>query len=428
MRCPAPALFCACSFLCLPFSVPALFGAYPGQMVYLDHAATTDLRPESRQAWLNAAQIAGNPSSLHQHGRAARRLVEESRERAAAALGVPPSTLVFTSGGTESDNLAIVGAVATRRGQSIGRPLVVLPPSEHKAVLEPVGALADAGVVDVEWLGVAGDGRPTVAGLQDLLASARDRFVLVCAMAVNNETGAVAPLADIAAVCADAMSRGDNIEIALHTDAVQALGVVPLNLSAVTTAAFSAHKVGGPMGVGLLYVDPASRIEPLARGGGHEHGLRAGTPDVPGIAAAAVAVELAVREATEHQRLMAALRDRLLTGLAGLGLDHRVNSPDTGVPGVVNIAFPGCESDALMMLLDAAGIAVSTGSACTVGIPQPSHVLTAMGRSPAEARSALRISFGRSSRAADVDAVLTSLPQAVTRARRAGVLTSGRPA
>lgn len=384
-------------------------------MVFLDHAATTELRSEARDAWLAAAEVTANPSSLHHRGRAARRILEEARERVAAALGVAPASVVFTSGGTESDNLAIAGTVAARSSHDPEPPLLVLPPTEHKAVLEPVAALEERGLATAVWWGVDADGRVNAAELKDILAAAGDRAALVCAMAVNNEVGVVAPLDEIAAVCSDA-------GVALHTDAVQALGVVPVDLASVTTAAFSAHKVGGPMGVGLLYVAPGARLEPVVRGGGHEHGVRAGTPDVPGIAAAAVAVERAVADRDEHRKRLACLRDQLLTGLDSLNLDHHLNSTTDGAPGIVNAAFPGSESDALMMLLDAAGIAVSTGSACTVGIPQPSHVLTAMGRSATQARSAIRMSMGRTSTSADIDAVLAALPDAVTRARRAGVL------
>ena len=377
-------------------------------MVYLDHAATTDLRPEAREVWLAAAAVTGNPSSLHRAGRDARRLVEESRERAAAALGVPPASLVFTSGGTESDNLAIVGTVAAQRDSGGGRT-ILLPRTEHKAVLEPAEALGD-----VEWIDVHADGRVHLDHLQDLL---RDHDpALVCVMAVNNETGVVQPIAEVADLCRAA-------GVPLHVDAVQALGVIRPDGVDATTVAFSAHKVGGPMGVGLLRVLGSAEVRPIVRGGGHESGLRAGTPDVAGIHAAAVAVELAAAEQAAHAEHLASLREALLSGLAALpDLRYDVNSPNDGAPGIVNVGFPGCESDALMMLLDAAGIEVSTGSACTVGIPRPSHVLLAMGRSAADARSALRVSFGRTSTREDADALLAVLPDAVARARRAGQL------
>ncbi len=383
-------------------------------MVYLDHAATTDLRPEAREAWLDAARLTGNPASLHRNGRQARRLVEESRERIASVLDVAPSTIVFTSGGTESDNIAVAGAVAAQSATGSRRTAIVLPRTEHKAILEPAQALGQNRIL---WLECGSDGRVDVDDLKAVLAERADDIALVTLMAVNNETGVVQQVAQAGRLC-------DEFGVAFHVDAVQALGVLPLDLAAIGSAAFSAHKVGGPMGVGLLYVRPGTAIAPLSRGGGHESGLRAGTVNVPGIAAAAIAAELAVRDRDRHARHLARLRALLLHGLGDPAeLGFFVNSPADGVPGIVNLAFPGCESDALMMLLDAAGVAVSTGSACTVGIPRPSHVLLAMGRSPVEARSALRISFGHTSTEGDVAALLAALPEAVARARRAGMLT-----
>lgn len=382
-------------------------------MVYLDHAATTDLRSESAQAWVAASQLTANPASLHRSGRSSRRLIEESRERIAAALGVAPSALVFTSGGTESDNLAVIGTVAARRLADPAQRLIVLPRLEHKAVLEPAVALGEDAVV---WWEADSSGHLDPKDLESLLAEHAGEVALVCLMAVNNEVGAIEPVAAAGRVCA-------RFEVPLHTDAVQALGVVPLDLADVATAAFSAHKVGGPMGVGVLYASAAASMTPLVRGGGHESGLRSGTLNVPGIAAAAVAIEAAVQQRAQHVDHQARLRERLLAGLSP-DLDYRLNSDGAGVPGIVNVSFAGCESDALMMLLDAAGVAVSTGSACTVGIPQPSHVLLAMGRSPVEARSALRISTGRTSAEADIDALLAALPEAVSRARRAGMVST----
>lgn len=378
-------------------------------MVYLDHAATTDLRPEARAAWLGATRSAGNPASLHRAGREARRLLEESRERVAAALRVPAASVVFTSGGTESDNLAIAGSI-TARGARQGGSRVLLPRSEHKAVLEPAEAHGD-----VDWIEVQDDGLIDLDHLSELLTDAAG---LACVMAVNNETGVEQPIEQIAALCQDAA-------VPLHVDAVQAVGITAADWSGAATVALSAHKVGGPPGVGVLCVRPDADVHPILRGGGHESGLRAGTPDVPGIAAAAVAFELAVAERADHRAHCAALRDQFLTGLSDVpDLDYRINSPESAAPSIVNVAFPGCESDALMMLLDAAGVEVSTGSACTVGIPRPSHVLLAMGRSAIEARSAIRVSFGRTSTDADVAALLAALPETVARARRAGQLVT----
>lgn len=372
------------------------------------------MRPEAHDAWLTVAEQTANPASLHGSGRAARRTVEESRERIAAALGVPAATVTFTSGGTESDNIAVTGTARRQQERDPRRLSLVLPRTEHKAVLEPAEAW---GADRLLWLDVDDVGQVDPDALKDLLADRCEQIALVSVMAVNNETGAVAPVATLAQIAAE-------FGVPFHTDAVQALGVLPLDLSDVSLASFSAHKVGGPMGVGFLTVQPDTPVAPLTRGGGHEAGLRSGTLNVPGIAATAVAVEVAVAERDRLVAGQALLRDRLLAGLAAIpDLGYRINSGPESVPGIMNIEFAGCESDALMMLLDAAGVEVSTGSACTVGIPQPSHVLSAMGRSSTDARSALRISTGRTSTTDDIDALLAALPQAVARARRAGMVS-----
>jgi cysteine desulfurase len=387
-------------------------------MVYLDHAAATSMRPSARAAWIEASGLVGNPSSLHQAGRAARRLVEESRERIAAALRVAPSEVVFTSGGTESDNIGVVGTYRARTHGDPARSTVLVSAVEHKAVLEPVARLREAGATTIT-LPVDERGTTDPQALKSLLAGHADTTALVAVMWANNEVGAVQPIDGIAGVCAD-------FGVPLHCDAVQALGNVPVDLSLPATSALSAHKVGGPFGVGLLLVRAGTGVSPLVHGGGHESGLRAGTLNAPGIAATAVAVEEAVTGRSAHAARVSALRDDLVAGIVSAFPDARVNSEPGGLPGLASVTFPGCEGDALMMLMDAAGVCVSTGSACTVGIPQPSHVLLAMGATRQDARSALRFSLGWDSTHADVAAALAALPDAVTRARRAGLVPGGR--
>lgn len=384
------------------------------RVTYLDHAAATPLRPVARKAWLAAAEQTGNPSSLHGAGRAARRVVEEGRERVAGALGVPPSSIVFTSGGTEADNLGVAGGYHARRRADPGRGVVIRSAIEHKAVVETVEALAAQGaepaVMGVDAAGVVDPGE-----LKALLAARADDVGVVAVMAVNNEVGSVQPVAELADVCAE-------FGVGLHCDAVQAVGSVPTDLSSVATTAISGHKLGGPPGVGALIVRADEPLVPLLHGGGHEAGLRAGTLDVPGIAGMAAAIEEAVTSQPAHAARLAALSDRLVAGIRADVPGAIVNSRPGGHPGIVNVTFPGCEGDALMLLLDAAGISVSTGSACTVGIPQPSHVLLAMGSSQLDARAALRFSFGWTSTDQDVTDCLAALPGVVQRARRAGPL------
>lgn len=388
----------------------------PSQRTYLDHAASSPLLPEAAAAWQEAAALVGNPSSLHAAGRRARRLVEESRESIAADLGVRAGDVVFTSGGTESDNLAVKGIAWAAPPE---RRRIVCAPTEHHAVLDPVLWLGDHGY-DVTWLPVDPDGR---IGPDDVVAALDDDVALCCVMWANNEIGTVAPIAEIAAACS---ARG----VPLQVDAVQALGHLPVDagLPGIAALAVSGHKIGAPIGTGALVLRRDVVVTPLTHGGGQERDVRSGTVDAAGAAALAVAVRAAVtRQAVEAERLTV-LRDRLISGIQEAVPDAVVNGNVVErLPGNVNMSFPGCEGDALLMLLDAAGVEVSTGSACTSGVPEPSHVLLALGADPAIARGTLRFSLGRTSVDADVDAALAALPGAVERARRAGARRLARP-
>jgi len=382
---------------------------------YLDHAATTAMLPQARQAWLEAAQATGNPSSLHASGRAARRIVEESRESIAASLRTRPSWVVFTAGGTESDNLAIKGLYWARRSGSRNR--VLASAIEHHAVLDPV-----------QWLADHDQGR---ADLNRLIPALLDPAVTLCSvMWANNEVGTVQPVAQIAAACREA-------GVPFHTDAVQALGHLPMDLTALgaTAVTISSHKVGGPFGVGALILDPAAGVTPVLHGGGQEREVRSGTLDAPGIAAFAVAVAHAVAQQQAQSQRIRDLRNELVSGVlaavpsAVLNGARDLQDPIARLPGNAHFSFPGCEGDALLMLLDAAGIDCSTGSACTAGIPEPSHVLLAMGVDEPTARASLRFSLGADSTHRDVQRLLAVLPSAVERAERAGqvAVRSTRP-
>lgn len=393
---------------------------------YLDHAATTSMLPAAQQAWLKAAQCTGNPSSLHASGRSARRIVEEARESIAESLRTRPSWVVFTAGGTESDNLAIKGLYWARRSQA--RRRVLASAIEHHAVLDPVQWLSEHEGADVRWLPVDREGRVDVTGLEDMLAEAGDQTALCSVMWANNEVGTVQPVERIAAAC---RARG----VPFHTDAVQALGYLPMDLTALgaTAVTISSHKVGGPFGVGALILDPSAGVTPVLHGGGQEREVRSGTLDAPGIAAFAVAVGQAVAHQHEQSERIRHLRNRLVAGVRaavpgavfnGVG---DLDDPQGRLPGNAHFSFPGCEGDALLMLLDAAGIDCSTGSACTAGIPEPSHVLLAMGVDERTARASLRFSLGASSTMEDVDRLLAALPAAVERAERAGQVAVRAP-
>ncbi|MET8150755.1 cysteine desulfurase family protein [Actinoplanes sp. NPDC049668] len=384
-------------------------------MVYLDHAATTPMLAEALDAYVAAAREVGNPSSLHAAGRRARRLVEESRERIAAVLGARPSEVIFTSGGTESDNLVTKGIYWARRTADPRRNRVVASAVEHHAVLDAVDWLGGHEGADVSLLPVDGAGRVDPESLAGLLAEHGDEIAVISTQWANNEVGTVQPVAELARLAAGA-------GIPFHTDAVQAVGQVPVDFAASGAAALTltGHKLGGPVGVGALLLGRDVVATSLLHGGGQERDVRSGTLDTPGVAAFAVAVETAVKTQQEYATRVAALRDDLVERVRAAVPDVVYNGAAADrLPGNAHFSFPGCEGDALLLLLDAQGISCSTGSACSAGVAQPSHVLLAMGADDDRARSSLRFTLGHTSTPADVDALLAALPAAVERARRA---------
>jgi cysteine desulfurase len=369
---------------------------------------------QAGEAWLENSRLLGNPSSLHASGRAARRVVEESRESIASDLGVRPSTVIFTSGGTESDNLAVKGLFWKRREQITGIPVVIASPIEHHAVLDPLNWLAEHEGAEISWLPVDAVGRVSAADVVSAIAAAEGRAALVTVMWANNEIGTVQPVHEIAEVCRAA-------GVPFHTDAVQALGALPLDLTGIDAVTITGHKVGGPFGVGALIAEANLGLVPVQHGGGQEREVRSGTLDAPGIAAFAVAVHHAVNQQAASAERLRTLRARLVSGVKAAVPSAVLNGdPSNRLPGNAHFSFPGCEGDALLMLLDAAGVDVSTGSACSAGIPEPSHVLLALGVDEPTARGSLRFSLGRTSSESDVDALLAALPGAVERASRAG--------
>jgi cysteine desulfurase len=382
--------------------------------VYLDHAATTPMRPEALEAMTTELAEVGNPSSLHASGRRARRVVEESRESIAAVLGASPVEVVFTSGGTEADNLAVKGLYRARRAASGSRSRILCSAVEHHAVLDAVEHLGKAEDADVRWLPVDRLGRLDLDRFAGELDEGGDDVALVTVMWANNEVGTLQPVAEVAALCAE---RG----VPFHSDAVQAVCHVPVDASLPTMLALSGHKVGGPHGVGALVARRGAALEPLVHGGGQERDVRSGTLDAPAIAGLAAAIDASDADRVERTARVAALRDELVRRvMADVDGVTRNGDPDACLPGIAHLSFDGCEGDALLLLLDAAGVECSRGSACSAGVPQPSHVLLAMGLDPVAARSSLRFSLGRTSQESDLDRLLEVLPGAVARARRAG--------
>ncbi len=388
---------------------------------YLDHAATTDVLPQVVAAVGEEMTRRGNASSLHADGRAVRRRVEEHRERLAGALGARPSDVVFTASGTESDNLAVKGLYWARRQSDPSRTRILVSAVEHHAVLDAAQWLADTQGATLTLLPVDEVGRLRVDVLEQVIAAAPHTVALVSVMWANNEVGTLQPVGEIAAVC---RRHG----VPLHSDAVQVLGQRPIDFATAGPDAvtLSGHKVGGPAGVGVLLARPTLAMSPLLHGGGQERDVRSGTVDAASVAGMAVAVEHAVADQPRRASHLAQLRDMLVTGVLETVPGARLTGdPDPAgrLPGNAHIAFDGCEADALLMLLDAHGIACSTGSACSSGVPEPSHVLIAMGDERA-ASSSLRFSLGHTSTADDVDALLAALPGAVRRAQAAGRLVT----
>ncbi len=387
----------------------------PARTVYLDHAATTPMLPAAVEAMTAHLLDVGNPSSLHASGRKARRVVEESRERIAAALNCRPGEVVFTSGGTEADNLALKGIFWARRAADPARTRILASTIEHHAVLDPLDWLGEREGAEVELIPVDRDGRLDLAALQAAVDRDPSTVALISVMWANNEVGTLEPIDEVVAIAAE---HG----IPVHTDAVQALGSVPVDFasSGVDALTITGHKVGGPYGVGALVVRREVAVTALVHGGGQERDIRSGTIDTPAIAGLAAAVELSVKQQPEHTERIRRLRDDLVSGVLATVPDAVSNGhPDLRLPGNAHLTFPGCEGDSLLMLLDARGIECSTGSACSAGVPQASHVLLAMGREDEEARSSLRFSLGHTSTPEDVERLLEAIGPVVQRARAA---------
>jgi cysteine desulfurase len=378
-------------------------------LIYFDHNASTPVRPEARAAIDRCLADSGaNPSSMHREGQRARAAVERARAQVAALVGARPGQVAFTSGGTEGDHASVIGAAwaLERRGRAIAVSAI-----EHHAVHGAGEVLARLGW-GITHLPVGGDGRVDPGSLESLAPG----HTLVAVMLANNETGVIQPVAEIAA---RARGRG----LAVQCDAVQAAGKIPVDLEAlgVDHLVISAHKLGGPKGIGALISRDGAPFEPLFRGSGHEGGRRGGTENVPGIVGFGEAAECAARELAGESARLAALRARLEAGLASAVpgvVIHGQGSPR--LPNTVNASFPGARSDHLLMALDARGIAVSAGAACASGAVEPSPVLTAMGVPRSLAVTALRLSLGRTTTTDEVERVISALGESVRAARAVG--------
>ncbi len=381
--------------------------------------------PAALDAMTRQLAVVGNPSSLHRTGREARRAVEESREKIARALGARPSEIVFTSGGTESDNLAVKGTFWARRDADPARVRLLVGATEHHAVLDCVDFLVAHEGAKVTWLECSPEGFVEPDTVRRAIEQDPGSVALVSVMWANNEVGTVQ---DVPALAAVAHEFG----VPFHTDAVQAAGHVPVDFTAsgADLMSVTAHKLGGPIGVGALVVRRDATLVPLSHGGGQERQVRSGTLDAPAIVGFATALTAAVASMDSEAARLVALRDAIVERAIQVAPDVRPTGfwergdATRRLPGNAHLLVPGCDGDSLLYLLDAAGVACSTGSACQAGVPQPSHVLLAMGVSESDARGALRLTLGHTSTEADVEAFLAALPAALERARRAREATS----
>jgi len=393
---------------------------------YLDHAATTPMRPAARDAWLEASDEGGNPSSLHASGRRARARLEDARERIAASLGAHRTEVVFTSGATEANNLAIKGGVWAAMDADPDRGRLITTQVEHHASMDPARWLAMGHQVPVVELAVDATGLLGLDALALELDAHAAQTALVSVQWVNNEVGTVQPIAAVVALAADA-------GVPVHSDAAQALAyeAIDFGSSGLTTMAVSAHKVGGPVGVGALLARREASLVPLIHGGGQERKMRSGTLDVPGAVAFAVALEEAVASRGTERVRLTRLATRLIEGMGascptgvlsgsqlGTSWPTSRGGADARAPHIVHFSFPGANADSLLFGLDSRGVDASQGSACTAGVVQASHMLLAMGRSEADATSTLRFSLGWTSTEADVDAVIAAMPDVLERAMR----------
>ena len=393
--------------------------------VYLDHAATTDVLPAAIDAMIEQMRNGGNPSSLHAVGRDARATVEYARERIARAIGADPAEVIFTSGGTEADNLAVKGIYWKRREEDPQRTRILVSSIEHHAVEETCEWLEKAEGAQLEWIPVDEHGSVNPQTVRELIEKNPEDVALVTVMWANNEVGTVEPIPEIAAIAAE-------YGIPVHSDAVQAFGAIPIDFHAskVATLAISGHKIGGPMGIGALVATRAVQMTPVLHGGGQERSVRSGTIDAPAIAGFAEAAVHSVQYLDKESARIATLRNELIAAISALIPQAHLSGENPlteeypgqkRLPGNAHFTFENAEGDTLLFLLDMQGISSSTGSACNAGVTRPSHVLMAMGMGEDTARSAQRFTLGHSTTGADIARLIAALPAVYEQAAKAGL-------
>jgi cysteine desulfurase len=383
--------------------------------IYLDHAATTPMIPEAIAALSEQISQYGNASSLHATGRAVRKKVEEARESIATCIGSDASEVIFTGSGTEANNLAIKGFYWKAVEEDLQRNVIVVAAFEHHAILEPIEWLEEHEGATVIYIPVAAHGIIELDALAEIIKTERDYIALICVMHSNNEIGTVQPVAEVVKLAGD---------IPVHTDAVQSFGKVPINFAAlgVTSATISAHKIGGPLGVAALVLKRGVDITPVLHGGGQERDIRSGTINAPSIVAFAVAAQRAIANRDLNYSRISGMRSLLAKKIIDAVPDARINGSNLEMlPGILNMTFPGTESDSLLLMLDNAGISTSTGSACSAGVQRPSHVLLALGLSEKDVRGSLRFSLGITTSEEEINSVGEVIADVVAKVRSANL-------
>ena len=385
--------------------------------VYLDHAATSPIRPSVLAHYSKALEQVGNAASVHSFGQSSRQMLEEARELIAASIGCDRNEVIFTSGGTESDNLAVKGLYWSRHGQDRNRTLIVTSSAEHAAVLDAVNWLVTEQGAEAHFVSMNEDGVLDLAELSEVLEKRADQVALVSLMWANNEIGVVHPIQKITELAR-------KFAVPVHSDAIAALGHIPVNFAAsgLSAMTITGHKVGSPVGVGALIVARSEKLTPVFHGGGQERNLRSGTPNAAAASAMALAVKEAVDEQVQLEALHARLSERIVSGVREVAPDVKVSSEHAPrLANNVHFRFPGCLGDSLLFLLDVNGVSVSTGSACAAGVSGPSHVVLSLGANSDEAMGTMRITFGHNSSEADVDGFLEAFPKAYEGAKKAGL-------
>jgi len=385
--------------------------------VYLDYAATTPLRKEVFECYVEHLQTLGNPSSVHSSGQLVRRALEEARESLAHSVDCNRSEVIFTAGGTESDNLAIKGLFWQRVAEDSIRTVIISAATEHHASIDPMEWLEKHDGAEILWLPVNDQGIVDLAFLEQYLDSNHSKVALINLMWANNETGVITDIAKV-------VSLAKTFEIPVHSDAIAAFGHIPISFtdSGLASMSISAHKIGGPVGAGALIVSRATKLVSIIHGGGQERGMRSGTMNAPVAKAFALAAELAIAELSKEHSRLETLRDKLVQGVKEITpLARHTAELSPRMPHNAHFTFDGCSGDSLLFLLDQQGVCVSVGSACQAGVNGPSHVLVAMGRTDKQANGCIRMTLGLQSTEADVDAFLNALPKALDGALRAGM-------